>query len=174
MTKQLPDLRGRPITWAQVSLEAMGHLADLMDRNHNAAKLILKLMRHMDDSGTGGGVVLMSRQTIAEILNCSLPTVDRTLKVLYTEGWVQRIRVGGASALAINSRVAWTNKREKLAYAIFTATVIASRSEQDAIALAPPPPKELPRIGRDELTLVAGGTGQPDLEGIPPLTEADQ
>lgn len=161
---------GRPITWAQVSLDAMNQLGDLMDRNTNAAKLLVRLMKHMHDAGPHGGVVVASRQTMTELLNCSMPTVERALRTLIKEGWVQRIKIGGAHALAINSQIAWTNNRNNLQFAVFSATVIASRKEQDAIALQPPPLRTLPIIGRDELAL-AIGPGQPDLAEIPPLIE---
>lgn len=175
--KKLPmfstsEMKGRPITWAQVSLAAMEQLGDLVDRSPNAAKLLLRLMKHMVDSGRGG-VVVASRQTMTELLNCSMPTVERALRLLIAEGWVQRIKVGGAHALAINSRVVWTDNRKKLDFAVFNATVIASRAEQDAISLDPPPIRELPMVGRDELALVAGPGMDPpserELEGMPPL-----
>ena len=95
---------GRPITWAQINLEAAEDLRGLMRRNGKAAELILALIERMVPGG--GGVVVCSRETMRELLGCSMPTVERALRTIVTEGWAQRIRVGGAHALAINSRVA--------------------------------------------------------------------
>ena len=161
---------GRPITWAQINLEASEDLRGLMRRNRWAAELVLALIERMEPGG--GGVVVCSRETMRELLGCSMPTVDRALKTIITEGWAQRIKVGGASALAINSRVAWIGPRGDLAQAVFSATVIASRSEQDAIALNPPPATHPVMLIGEEALLQGPGQeppSQPDLEGIPPV-----
>ena len=99
----------------------------------------------------GGGVVVASRQTMREILGCSMPTVERALRTIINEGWAQRIRIGGANALAINARVAWVGPRGDLPQAVFSATVIASRAEQDAIALDPPPVRAVPFVRREKI-----------------------
>jgi len=44
---------------------------------------------------------------------------------------------GGVNAYVVNSRVAWADKRERLPNAIFTATVLARRDEQDSIEATP-------------------------------------
>lgn len=162
--------KGRPITWAQINLEAAEDLRDLVMRNKWAAALVLALIERMDMRG--GGVVICSRETMKELLQCSMPTVDRALKLIIEEGWVQRIKVGGASALAINSRVAWVGSRGDLPHAVFSATVIASRSEQDAIALNPPPMRQIPVLQPGEEPYPVGEgrkpPSQPDLKEIPP------
>lgn len=172
------QMMGGPITWAQISLEAAEDLRGLMRRNRWAAELILALIQKMTPGG--GGVVVCSRETMRELLGCSMPTVERALKVIIEEGWVQRIRVGGAHALAINSRVAWVGPRGELPLAVFTATVIASRAEQDAIALNPPPLRNIPTLLPGEEALLEGDgqepPSQPDLPAIPPVvaTRVDQ
>jgi hypothetical protein len=165
------QMTGRPITWAQLNLEASEDLRGLMRRNRWAAELVLALIEKMEPGG--GGVVICSRETMRELLDCSMPTIDRALKTIVTEGWAQRIRIGGTPALAINSRVAWIGSRGDLAHAVFAATVIASRSEQDAIALNPPPLRQVPVMRRGEIPLMQGPgqepPSQPELDGIPPL-----
>lgn len=163
--------RGRPITWAQINLDAAEDLRGLMRRNRWAAELMLSLIQKMEPGS--GGVVLVSRETMRELLDCSMPTVDRALKTIITEGWAQRIKVGGASALAINHRVAWVGPRGDIQHAVFGATVIASRSEQDAFGLNPPPMRPIPIIRPDETPLTQGSglkpPSQADLEGVPPV-----
>lgn len=162
---------GRPITWAQIQLEAVERLQGLMRKHAKAAELMLCLIRHMQPGS--GGVVVVSRNTMCELLDTSMPTVERALRVLIAEGWVQRMRVGSAHALAINDRVAWVGPRGDMQHAVFSATVIASRSEQDAIALSPPPAQRVPIIERGETALPVGPgqepPSQPELGGIPPL-----
>ncbi len=162
--------RGRPITWAQINLAATEDLQALIRRNRFAAELVLALMRQMQPGG--GGVVVASRQTMCELIGASMPSVERALRLLIDEGWVQRIKVGGAHALAINSRVAWVGPRDDLPHAVFTATVIASRAEQDAAALNPPPIRHVPVLMPDEIPLPVGDglppPSQPGLVGVEP------
>jgi len=170
-TLKASQMMRRPITWAQLSLEASEDLRDLIGREPKAAQLMLALIERMTPGG--GGVVVVSRTTMGEIIGASVPTVTRALRVLIGEGWVQRIRIGGAPALAINSRVAWVGARGDLQHAVFSATVIASRSEQDALALNPPPIRHVPTIRRGEIPLMDGPgqapPSQPDLDGVPPV-----
>ena len=148
------QVTGRPITWAQINLAASEDLRGLMRRNRWAAELVLAFIERMEPGG--GGVVVASRQTMREILGCSMPTVERALRTIINEGWAQRIRIGGANALAINARVAWVGPRGDLPQAVFSATVIASRAEQDAIALDPPPVRAVPFVRRGEDPLPMG------------------
>ena len=160
-----------PITqhFAMLELASLEGLAELVREAPKAAELIVQLIRRMQPGA--GGVVIASRETMRELLGSSMPTVDRALKVLIEGGWVQRIKVGGTPALAINHRVAWIGPRGDLQHAVFGATVIASRSEQDALSLSPPPMKTVPILQQGEQP-VAHGEGlpppsQPGLDGIP-------
>jgi hypothetical protein len=162
---------GRPITWAQIQMDALEELQGLTRRAPKAAELMLALIRCMQPGS--GGVVVASRETMRELLGASMPTVERALRVLIGEGWVQRIRIGSAHALAINERVAWVGPRGDLPHAVFSATVIASRAEQDAMALSPPPMRRVPIVGPGEHALPVGDglppPSQPDLSGVEPV-----
>lgn len=171
LTAKLSQKMGAPITqhFAMLELAALEGLAELVREAPKAAELIVQLIRRMQPGA--GGVVIASRETMRELLGSSMPSVDRALKVLIEGGWVQRIRVGGTPALAINHRVAWIGPRGDLQHAVFGATVIASRSEQDALSLSPPPMKTVPILQQGEQA-VAHGEGlpppsQPGLDGIP-------
>ena len=166
--------RGEYITehahFAMVELRALEGMSDLIARAPQAARLLVTLIRRMNHGSAG--VVVVSRETMRELLDVSMPTVERALKLLIAEGWVQRVRIGGAHALAINSRVAWVGPRGQLTHAVFDATVIASRSEQDALSLDPPPMRTVPMLRAGE-TPIATGDGleppaQPGLDGVPP------
>lgn len=167
-------MRRHPVTshahFAMVELLALEGLGDLIGRAPQAAQLLVKLIRRMTPGSSG--VIVVSRETMRELLGASLPTVDRALKVLISEGWVQRIRIGGAYALAINRQVAWIGSRGEIQHAVFDATVIASRTEQDAIALNPPPLRTVPvlHLGEDLLPVGSGmdPPSQPELGGIEP------
>jgi len=161
---------GQPITqsahFAMLELQALEGLADLIKRSPKAAELIVLLVRRLERGS--GGVIVCSRQTMRELLGCSMPTAERALRLLIEEGWVHRIRIGGVSALAINHRVAWVGPRGDIQHAVFGATVIASRNEQDSLSLNPPPMKNIPIIENDEEEVLPIGSGlnPPSQEGL--------
>lgn len=171
VTLKATQMTGRPITWAQIQLAALEDLRGLMRRAPKAAELLLALIERMQPGS--GGVVVASRETMRELLGVSMPTVERALRVLVVDGWVQRMRIGSAHALAINDRVAWVGSRGDLPHAVFSATVIASRAEQDAMALNPPPARRVPMIEAGDQVLAVGPglepPSQPELEGLPPV-----
>lgn len=143
---------GEPITgsahFAMIELTALEGIQGLINRAPQAARLLVSLIRRM--SPGSAGVVVISREAMREILGVSMPTVERALRVLITEGWVHRIRIGSASALAINRQVAWMGPRGEIQHAVFDATVIASRSEQDEMSLNPPPMQRVPILAPGE------------------------
>ena len=168
LTLNVKPAMGSPITgrnhFAMIELEALEGLSDLIERAPKAAQLIVTLIRQL--RGGSGGVVVCSRETMRELLGCSMPTVERALRLLIDEGWVQRIRIGGAHALAINHRVAWIGNRGEISHAVFGATVIASRAEQDAVALNPPPMRTLPVTHHGEDVIPVGDGADPPIQTV--------
>ena len=161
----------RPITWTQISLEASEDLRGLIGREPKAAQLVLALIEQMEPGG--GGIVVASRTTMAELIGASVPTVARALRVLMNEGWVQRI------ALAVRqlwqSIAVWPG----LAPAATCRTLF---SVQPSLRHVPsktqspwPPPqmRRIPTIRRGEEPLLDGPgqepPSQPELAGIPPV-----
>lgn len=163
---------GQPLThFAMVELQALEGLGMLVRSHPKAAELMLTLIRQMPPGS--GGVVVCGRQAMREMLDCSMPTVERALRVLIDGGWVQRMRIGSAHALAINHRVAWVGSRGNIQHAVFSATVIASRTEQDDMGLNPPPARNVPILAPGEHALAVGPgaepPSQPELDGVPPV-----
>lgn len=158
-----------PITWVQIEKRALEDLSALVKRAPMAARLAMVLVAQLEG---GRGVVVMSREAMREALEVSMPSVERALRLLIAEGWVQRMRIGSAHALAVNCRIAWTGPRGDLPRAAFGAVVVASRSEQDAIALAPPQMRAIPAVRSHEDVLAVGPglspPSQPELDGVPP------
>lgn len=172
VTLRASRLTGQPVNshahFAMVELHALEGMSDLINRAPQAARLLVMLIRRMTPGSAG--VVVASRETMRELLGTGMSTVERALRLLVSEGWVQRIRIGGAHALAINSRVAWVGPRGQLTHAVFDATVIASRAEQDALGLEPPPMRTVPMLRSGELMIPMGDgldpPSQPGLAGI--------
>ena len=69
--------------FAMVELDALEYMGELIKRAPNSAQLLVKLIRMM--SPHSGGVIVVSRETMREIMGCSMPTVDRALKLLMEE-----------------------------------------------------------------------------------------
>ena len=62
----------------------------------------------------------------------SRASVARALKLLKEDNWIDSVKIGNATAYAVNARVFWQAGRHQKQYAIFQATVIASGTEQDS------------------------------------------
>ncbi len=150
--------------FAMVSDEALEAMDSLIKFAPQAARLLNKLVRLMQ-SGSGG-VIVVSRSTLAELMDVSIPTIGRAISTLSEGGWVQPMRISGAYALAINCRIAWRGDREGMQHAVFSATVVASRNEQDAAALDPPPMREVPISVGAEQMIGDGGYVKPPSQRI--------
>lgn len=169
-TSQLEDvISPGQAHFAMVEKEALKNLDQLMRQNVNAARLAVSLIRLLE-AGTGG-VVIISRKSIQELLNVSMPTVDRCIAVLVEGGWVHRVKIGGAYGFGINKKVAWVGKLKDAEHAVFTATVFASKSEQDEYALNPPTLKQLPIAQDGEDILPSGDEPDPPAQGLLSGTE---
>lgn len=151
--------------FAMVEKQALANLDELMREDMNAARLIVSLIRLMEPGS--GGVVVISRKAIQELLGVSESTAKRALRTLIDGHWVHRIRIGGAYALAVNSSIAWVGSRDKMNHAIFKATVIAAASEQDDHGINPGKLKQLPTSQPGEVVLPVGEAEPPSQELIP-------
>lgn len=151
--------------FAMIDKVALHNLDELMQTDMQAARLIMSLIRLLEPGSAG--VVVISRASMAELLGVSLPTVQRALKTLVEGRWVHRLKIGGAYALAVNKRVAWVGPRGQMDHAVFSATVVASRAEQDAIALDPGQLRQLPMALAGEAVLPVGQAEPPAQELIP-------
>ena len=155
--------------FAMIEKEAIMNLDKLMRENMQAARLVMSLVRLMEP-GTGG-VVVADRETMAELIDVSVPTIQRALKVLVDGNWVRRVKIGGAHALAINEEFAWVGKQDHKQQAVFRATVIASRAQQSETDLRPGMPKKFPVAHPGESPLPIGKDPEPPSQGLIEGTE---
>ncbi len=170
---QTPPKKG--MTWAQWQLEAIENLSELNIRNPHAGTIMLKLAAKL--RAGSGGVVIASRNTLAEMMGVSVPTVARAIKLLIDENWVRRVRLGSATAFAINHEIAWVGAEGDKKFAEFAAIAIASRSEQDERDLAPGMPKPVPVLDANERLIPVGEGADPPsqkiLDGLEPVIYRD-
>lgn len=156
------------MTFSMIEKQALFEMDQLIAKEPTAARILNHLIR-LTEPGSGG-VVIISRATLGKMLTVSDPTVGRAIRVLANGRWVQRMRVGGAYALAVNRSVAWTGPRGEMEHAVFQATVVASRDEQTADALASPDLRRIPTISSGEFVLPVG-EGKPPAQELIPGTE---
>ena len=165
-----------PATFAMVEKVALYNLDQLMQEDRQAARLVVSLVRLLEPGS--GGIVVASNRSLQELLSVSESTIARAMRTLVKGHWVQRIRVAGAHAIAINKTVAWVGPRGKMDHAVFNATVIASRSEQDAAALEPGELKQIPMAHPYDSILPVGVDPTPPsqrpLDGVEPVVARHQ
>lgn len=146
-----------------IEKQALANLDELMKADMQAARLIITLIGCLEPHS--GGVVIVSKKTMAELLDVSPATVSRALRTLIAGDWIQRIRIGSAHAIAINDTVAWVGPRGERRFSVFQATAIASRAEQSEADLLTRELKKLPVTNPDEL-VVQTGEVLPPAQGI--------
>ena len=153
------------MTFSMIEKQALLDMDQLIAKEPTAARVLNHLIL-LTEPGSGG-VVIISRATLGKMLRVSDPTVGRAIRVLVEGSWIQRMRVGGAYALAVNRSVAWTGPRGKMDHAVFNAVVVASREEQSEDALASPDLRRVPTIAPGELLIPVGEVTPPAQELIP-------
>ncbi|EFK6855051.1 plasmid replication initiation protein [Escherichia coli] len=114
--------------FVQLSRNYLKQLRNLARKSPIAHEILYYLVEHM---GKTTNAVICSYTTLCEVTGVSRPTVGRAIKLLKDDNWIDTVKVGNANAYCVNERVFWQAGRNQRKYAIFSATVIASDSEQD-------------------------------------------
>jgi len=115
--------------FVQISRSSMKAWGDLCVQKPFAAKLLFTLCERM---GKSNNAVVCSYSTLQEITGYSRASVAKAIKYLKEKKWIAAIKVGNATAYCVNEKVAWQRGRNQRKYAMFSATVVASESEQSA------------------------------------------
>lgn len=157
--------------WVQTDRRAHEAWANLISRKPRAAELMHHLVAQMGHQNA----VVISQKLLAQLMGRSLDTVQRALRVLEDEKWIQTVKMNGPGTVAayvVNDRVAWGQKRDELYLSTFSATVVADRSDQDALALQSDELRKIPMLYPGERQLPTGPgeepPSQPSIHGIEP------
>lgn len=167
MKRELGESKARA-TWVQTDRATHEAWGSLTVRKPRAAALAHYLVANMGPQNA----VVISQTLLSKILNCSTDTINRAVRDLVTERWIQVVRLGKGKEVAyvVNSRVAWGQKRENLSMSIFSARVIADIDDQDPSSLDEAPLRKLPTLYPGELQMPDGpGENppfQPALQGV--------
>lgn len=115
--------------FVQLSRAYLKSWRGLIRKNGLAAEILFYLVERM---GRTTNAVVCSYATLTEVTGYSRRSVATAIKVLKDDNWIQVVKIGNASAYCLNEKVVWQAGRNQRKYAIFSATVVASESEQDS------------------------------------------
>lgn len=151
--------------FVQVSRAELRAIADLGAKSALALDLLMVLAQSMDKQNA----VMISFKAMQQILGKSRPTLDRAVRLLREDNWIQVVKVGTANAYVLNSAVFWTDRGDKRHMASFKAQIVTTLDEQDKDFRANPHVKlkRVPTlVSKDERVIV--GTDE-----LPPLDQQD-
>ncbi|MDG2810239.1 replication/maintenance protein RepL, partial [Vibrio parahaemolyticus] len=101
---------------------------ELIQKQPLSAEIMFYFMEVM---GKNTNAVVCSYKTLQEVTGYSRPSVGRAIKTLKDMNWIDSVKVGSATAYAVNERIVWQSGKNQRRYAMFSATVVASESEQE-------------------------------------------
>jgi putative lipoic acid-binding regulatory protein len=99
----------------------------LIRKNPIAAEILMFLIEHM---GKQHNVVMLSQATMMELTGRSRSTISRAIKTLREDNWIDVVQIGKASAYAVNERIAWRTHANQRKYAYFSASIVATSTDQ--------------------------------------------
>lgn len=178
-----PDLgvpvKHKPGQWVQTERKTHEAWASLTLRKPRAAALAHHLVAQMGHQNA----VVVPQHVLAKMMGCSVDTVQRAIRELVAENWIQVVRLGKGkeAAYVVNDRVAWGQPRDQLSLSVFSATVVADLEDQDEAAISGATLRRLPTLYPGERQLPTGPgedpPSQPSMPGmepdLPALQESD-
>lgn len=94
-------------------------------QNPAALGLFTLLIENMSNTNS----VVISIETIAEILECSRMSVSRYVKYLREHGFIEVIKSGTSNVYHINGAIAWKSTNARKKYAVLNSNVVMSAAE---------------------------------------------
>jgi len=148
------DVAERNSDFVQFSKPHLKNWRGLIAKSALGAQILMFLVERM---GRTNNAVVCSYAVLTEITGYSRRSVANAIKVLKTDNWIEAVRVGNSTAYCVNERVVWQAARGQRKYAMFSATVIASESEQerDFIEKNKEDLKRIPHVGVNELATMS-------------------
>lgn len=113
--------------FVQVSRSYLKQIGNLSRKNPAATQILFYLVETM---GRTTNAVVCSYKVLQEVTGLGRTSVATAIKVLKNDNWIDAVKIGNATAYAINERVFWQAGKNQRKYAVFSATVVASESEQ--------------------------------------------
>lgn len=160
----------KPGQWVQTERKAHEAWANLIARKPRAAELLHHLVAQMGHQNA----LVVPQTVLAKLMGRSVDTVQRAVRDLVTERWIQVVRLGKGkeAAYVVNDRVAWGQPRDQLSLSVFSATVVADLEDQDTASLDHVDLRRIPTLFPGERQLPVGDgeppPSQPSLAGLEP------
>lgn len=98
----------------------------LIKTNPLAAQIFMFFVENMD----GTNAIIISYQAMEEIFEVSRRTINRAIKELKDNKYIDIQKSGNMNIYCINAALVWQQSRKKIKFAKFKATVYISESEQ--------------------------------------------
>ncbi len=114
--------------FVQISRGYLKNWRALIRKNPLSAEILMFLIEKM---GRTTNAVVCSYKTLTELTGYSRTSIANSLKILRDDNWIETVKIGNVTAYCVNERVAWQASRNQRNYAIFSATIVASESEQE-------------------------------------------
>lgn len=114
------------IDFVQIYSDTFKNFGDLTKKSPISAQILFFFIQHM---AIQNNALSVSLTALSEILGYSKPTLIKAIKVLENDKYIEVIKQGTSNIYVINEKVAWRKARNQRKYAIFSATVIATSTE---------------------------------------------
>lgn len=126
--KDIEERKKKNIDFVQLYKKELRQLRALVRLNPTAAQILFVFVEKMNKQNA----IIMSFKTLEKITKKTRQTCSKAIKDLREAKFINVVKIGNANAYVVNSNVFWsTDNAIKEKFAIFTATVVASGSEQD-------------------------------------------
>ena len=158
--------------WVQTERKAHEAWAGLIARKPRAAELLHHLVAQMGPQNA----VVVPQKVLAKMMGRSIDTVQRALRDLEAEHWIQVVKMNGPGTVAayvVNDRVAWGQPRDQLRLSVFSATVVADAEDQDPLTLEHGDLRRIPTLYPGERQLPSGPGEEPPSQPAIPGMEVD-
>lgn len=151
--------------WVQTERKAHEAWASLTTRKPRAGILLHHLVANMGHQNA----VVISQKTLAGLMGVTDRTVRTAVSDLVAERWIQVVKLNGpgsVSAYVVNDRVAWGQPRGEMVLSVFSAAVVADKSDQDPATLDTTDLRRIPVLYPGEQQLPAGPGEPPPSQAI--------
>lgn len=169
--------KNKPGQWVQTERKAHEAWANLIARKPSAAMLLHHLVAQMGHQNA----VVVPQKVLAKLMGRSIDTVQRAIRDLEAERWIQVVKMNGPGTVAayvVNDRVAWGQPRDQLRLSVFSAAVVADADDQDPLTLEHSDLRRIPTLYPGERQLPTGPgedpPSQPNIDGLEPNLPAIQ
>lgn len=146
----LQPLSKNTADFVQFTRGYLKEMRDLTIKSPLAASILLFLTERM----TRQNAIVISQKTLAEITKSERTSVNKAVKLLQSENWLQVVKIGSTNGYLINSKVVWRSHQEKR-YGYFNAEVVVSETEQTQSIeeLENQPLKDIPSVNKGEMMI---------------------